>query len=345
MKAQLIYNPVAGPHDVTNELAGVLAYLESCGWEVTLRKTLGPGDATTYAREAVAQHCDMAVAVGGDGTLGEVVNGLAGSNCTLGTLPVGTGNVWANMIGLPLSPSREHSVLLDAARVLVEGKVHQIDLGKAGERYFLLWTGIGFDAQIAHDIEPYREMRRSLGNLTYFVTAAAVTTVLRGTRMTVVIDGKAMRQRFLLIVVTNAQLYGSSWRLAPQARLDDGLLDVYLFKGSSGLDAWRHYFMILLGKHRHDPKVETYRARRIEIRGAKTMPLHIDGEPTGYTPVTITVVPRALRVIVPAWASGTLFQEGSLETQKQASLARQIAERLRYQRERWQTGSKRYESS
>lgn len=334
MKAQLIYNPVAGQRVADAELDDVLSLLRSRGWEVNLRRTLGPGDATTYAREAVANHYDVAVAVGGDGTLGEVATGLAHSDCALGVLPTGTGNVWAHMLGLPLWTPHSRSALLDAARVLVEGQVREVDLGKAGERYFLLWTGIGFDAQVAQGIEPYREVRRNLGNLTYYVTALAISVGLRGTRMTVVIDGRAIRQRVLLIIVSNVQLYGSSWRLAPQAQLDDGILDVYIFKGGSMLDAIRHAIMLGAGKHLRDPKVETYRARRVEIRGEKSLPLHMDGDPVSRTPVTITVAPKALRVIVPSWASGSLFEGSDQEAMEELPLAQRIAQRLRYERER-----------
>jgi YegS/Rv2252/BmrU family lipid kinase len=245
------------------------------------------------------------------------------------------------MLGLPLWTPRSRSALLDCARVLIEGQVREVDLGKAGERYFLLWTGIGFDAQVAEGIEPYREVRRNLGNLTYYVTAFALSVGMRGTRMTVVIDGRAIRQRVLLVLVTNIQLYGSSWRVAPQAQLNDGLLDVYIFKGGSMLDVVRHAVRIVSGRHLRDSKVETYPARRVEIRGERSLPLHMDGDPVGHTPVTITVVPKALRVIVPSWASGSLFGEGGAATETELPPARRIAQRLQYERERTRESGER----
>jgi len=335
MKAMLIFNPAAGQRDVRDELDEVIAYLRACGWEIILRQTMGPGDATTYAREAAANRFDVALAVGGDGTLGQVASGLVGSECALGVLPVGTGNVWAHMMGLPVWTPVYRTALLDSARALVSGQVRRVDMGKAGDRYFILWSGIGFDAQVAREIEPLREIRRSFGNVTYLVTSIALSLGLRGTRMTVTIDGKAFRQRVLLIVVSNAQLYGSSWMLAPQAQLDDGLLDVYIFKGGNTLDIFRHLFMVLLGKHQQDPKMEIYRARSVTIRGERSFPLHTDGDPAGNTPVTITVAPKALNVIVPSSASGSLFEGGAPDAKAALSLAQRIAERLRYERERW----------
>jgi YegS/Rv2252/BmrU family lipid kinase len=336
MQVLLIYNPVAGQRDVAADLERVIAFLRAQGWQVTLRKTLGQGDATTYAREAAAQGYDMAVAVGGDGTIGEVASGLVESQCTLGVLPVGTGNVWAHMLGLPVWTPLYREALLEAAQVLVAGQAHEVDLGLANGRYFMLWAGVGFDAQVAHDIEPHREMRRSLGNILYVVTALVSTLSLRGTRATITIDGQSYRQRILMAVVSNAQLYGPSLTIAPGAQLDDGLLDVYVFKGANTLDIFRHLFLIMAGKHTHDSRVDTYLARSVHLRSARPLPLHLDGDPHGYTPLRITVVPRAVRVVVPTWASSSLFEEGQSAGQA-PSLAERIASRLRLERERLRT--------
>ncbi|MHB1294951.1 MAG: diacylglycerol/lipid kinase family protein [Anaerolineae bacterium] len=340
MKALLIYNPVAGQRDTHSDLAEVIAMLRSKGWDVTLRETRGAGDATTYAREAVAGHYDMAVAVGGDGTLGEVAAGLAHSECTLGVLPVGTGNVWAHMLGLPLWTPWYRTALMDAAQVLVEGETHHIDLGKVGERYFVLWTGVGFDAAVAHGVEPHREVRRSLGNLTYLVTSIALGLGLRGTRMTVIIDGKAFRQRILLVIIANVQLYGGSIRVAPHAQLDDGMLDVYVFKGETLLDLLRHLVNIVAGRHQNDAKVNAYRASRVEIRGERSLPLHLDGEPAGHTPVVIEVAPRALHVVTPRGVSTSLFEGGAAA--KDLSVAERIVDRLRFERARLRTEGERW---
>ena len=340
MRVHLIHNPVAGPRDVINDLGEVVAYLRAQGWELTLRNTLGPGDAVTYAREAVINHCDMVVAVGGDGTLGEVATGLAGSDCVLGILPVGTGNVWAHMLRFPIWSPVNRTALMDAAKILVEGRVRAVDLGRVGERYFMLWLGVGFDAQVARDVEPHRDIRRGFGNLAYAVSALAQATVFRGTRVTVVVDQQVVRQRAIVIIVANAQLYGPSWRLAPHAQLDDGLLDIYIFKGSSTLDLARHVGLLLLGRHLGHPKIESYRGRRIEIRGSASLPFHLDGDPAGRTPVSIDVVPKALRVLVPNRASGSLF-EGESAEDDEPTLPRRMIEHLRSERERWRSGRER----
>ncbi|MHB9034801.1 MAG: diacylglycerol/lipid kinase family protein, partial [Anaerolineae bacterium] len=333
-KVQLIHNPMAGQRDLTEAISEVVSYLGEQGWEVTIRRTMGSGDATTYAREAVVNNYDMAIAVGGDGTFGEVATGLAHSDVTLGLIPVGTGNVWAHMLNMPTWSPLNRSALLEGAQVLVKGKVRRIDLGKVGGRYFALYAGIGLDAALAHQVEPHRDMRRSFGNLMYFVAAASLGMSLRGSRMTVVIDGQVTRQRVLMVMVTNVPVYGAIW-VAPQAKLDDGYLDVYIFKGENALDAISHAIKMTFGAHRGDPRIETYRAQKIEIYGDKHLPIQVDGDPLGITPATITVEPRALSVLVPAATSDGLFNGAANSSPGYYTLMQRILETLRAEPEKW----------
>jgi diacylglycerol kinase (ATP) len=341
MKVLLIYNPVAGPRDVADDLAYVLSFLQEQGWEVTLRQTFGPGDATTYAREAAASGYDMVIAAGGDGTLGETATGLAHSDCILGVLPIGTGNVWAHMVGIPVWTPAQRNALQDAARLIVESQPHYIDLGKAGERYFVLWAGAGFDAQVAHNVEPHREVRRAFGQLSYVVTALVQALSLRGTRVSIEVDDVLHRRRALMIVVTNIPLYGQAWRLAPQAQLDDGELEVYIFKGSKTIDALRQFVLLVLGRHREDASVDVYSGRRIRVRAEKRLPLHLDGDPAGYTPLTVEVIPKALRVVIPSSANRSMFREGDFYGEESPSLAERLAAYWREERSRLQQEGER----
>ncbi|MFP3895451.1 MAG: diacylglycerol/lipid kinase family protein [Anaerolineales bacterium] len=308
MNLRLVYNPVAGQHDVEEPLRQVVNFLESQGSEVSVSRTRESGDAAAYARAAADEGSDIVVAVGGDGTLGEVATGLARSNSALGVLPVGTGNVWAHMLGIPVWTPNHRSALLEAAHILVEGKRVPIDLGQVEDRYFVLWTGVGFDAQIAHEVEPQRELRRQLGNLAYFISALSLGLQLRGTRTTISVDGDTVQQRAILVLVTNVQFYGGTWRVAPQAKLDDGLLEVYVFKGGNALDVARHVISVLQGKQLEDPEIDVYRGKQITVQGEETLPVHVDGDPSGYTPVTISVASKALQVIVPSQGCESLFE-------------------------------------
>ncbi len=318
MRALVVYNPAAGHRDAAGDLENAAALLTSHGWQVTVRHTHGHGDAAAIAKEGAQAGYEMVVAAGGDGTLGQVATGLAHSDSILGLLPVGTGNVWARNLGIPFWTPTSRSALSKAADILVNGSVHTMDLGQIDERYFVLHSGIGFDAQITQDVEVRRETLRNLRNVGYVMATISMAFSLRGTRVTITIDGRTIRERAIMILVCNSQYYAGSFCVAPRARLDDGMLDVYVFKGGNTIDTFAHIFKLFLGKHLRDPKVEVYQAREIEIRSDKTLPVQVDGDPLGHTPVSVAVAPRALKVVVPASASASLFQDpadGSINTQ------------------------------
>jgi YegS/Rv2252/BmrU family lipid kinase len=308
--AMLIFNPAAGARDVRREVGQVIAFLEERDWRVDLRETRGATDATTFAREAATLDKGTVLVVGGDGTINEVVNGLVGSEVAVGLLPAGTGNVWAMEMRLPIpGPIRWHT-LVDATKSLVEGEVRPIDLGRVNDRYFLLWGGVGLDAQVTHRMEPRTRTAKKLGALAYGITAFLVAKDFRGTRTRVVADGQKIRTRSMLIIISNAQLYARIARVASRACLDDGLLDVCVFKGSGLPMTLLHVIHILTERHLQDPRVAYIQARRVTIETRRPMLVQVDGDTIGTTPVTFEAVPRALRIIVPPEVPPWLFVGG-----------------------------------
>lgn len=303
MKAVVIHNPAAGrsriggmfgPNDGPEQLALALSYLSGHGWIVRLAETLGRGDATTHARQAVAEGADAVIVAGGDGSINEAVQALARSGTALAVLPCGTGNVWAREIGLPLHD------LPAAARALAGGAVRTVDLGMAGDRFFLMWAGIGFDASVVKDLEELEpELKRRWGMGAFIVRGAAVAMGFMGSRLEYRIDGRRIRRRTIMAVLSNGSLYAAYLRIAPGARLDDGLLDFYIFKGGDVLATARHFAGLVAGQHVRDPEVEYFTVRRMEVRGRGAMPVHTDGEYAGQTPMEFRVAPGALNVIVP----------------------------------------------
>ncbi len=323
MELLLIQNPVAGQHEIGAELDNLRLYLDRLGWHTSLVQTTGAGDAARFAEKAVKTGADMVIAVGGDGTLGEVCSGVAGSDCPVGLLPVGTGNVWARQLGIPYWTPLAQNALMDAARMLVDGQLRSVDLGTVHDRRFLLWCGVGFDAQVAAEVEPHRDLRRSFGNITYAVAIAAMSLSMRGERVTLRIDQRVMRQRIIMALVSNAKFYGGSVSVAPQARLDDGLLDVLVFRGNNNLDIIRHVGMVVSGHQELDPKLEVYRAREIVIEGDNPIPIHVDGDPQGSTPVMISVEPRCLSIVTPNNVAPGLFEYAPIMTTKDYASRRQ----------------------
>jgi len=251
VKAQLIYNARAGQLDERRDLEKAVHYLEEQRWQVSWRETHGPSDATTYAREATAQGCPVAIAAGGDGTVGEVVNGLVGSDTALGVLPIGTSNVWAKEVGIPSAPYLLHPQvraslgvgapwLLQAARVLVEGQRVRVDVGRVNDRHFLLWAGVGLDARVTEEMEQKPQVKQRLGRLAFYLAGVYTALGYRGVRAEVLVDDSRVTRRMILAVISNIQLYGGVVRISPLAQLDDGLLDVCIFQGRGVLSTARH---------------------------------------------------------------------------------------------------------
>jgi diacylglycerol kinase (ATP) len=307
MRAKLIVNPKSGPWDVRRELSAVLNYLEGQDWRTVLHQTARPGEATRLAAEARDQKFDAVLVVGGDGTINEVVNGLAESSVALGVLPAGTGNAWAKELGLPTRSPLHPMPLLDSVRSLIPGTIRCIDLGRANSRYFLQWTGIGLDAEVTYAMEPRTRTQRRLGVVAYFIAGLAAAANMVGTRTRIWIDDRRIYRRSILVVVSNSQLYGGRVRIATDARLDDGLLDIDVFAGTGFGSSLRTAMGVITGLHVHDPRHSLYRGRIIRVETEKPMPVHVDGEPYGTTPFECQVVPHALTVLVPRSARSDLF--------------------------------------
>lgn len=305
----LIYNPTAGPRgELRRDLDRVVGYLDERGWRVATRATRKPGDATELARVAVAARIKAVLVAGGDGTVHEVVNGLVGSDTAMGVLPVGTGNVWAKEIGLPTMGLTQPDRLLAAARMLVDGEVRWVDVGRVGDRYFLNSAGVGIDASVAAQVEPRTRTAKQLGGVVpYLVAGLSIARDFRGIRSTVVIDGHTVRTTVLLVVVANIQLYGGVVKMTPEARLDDGLLDVRIFKGMGPSWVFRHVAGVFTHRHLRDPMVSHCQGRCVTILTTEPIPVQLDGEPVGTTPISIEVVPRSLRVLVPRDGPADLF--------------------------------------
>ncbi|MFN8485141.1 MAG: diacylglycerol kinase family protein [Anaerolineae bacterium] len=314
MNVHVIQNPMAGHAGATGDIEAALRLLRDSGWRLTVHETQAPGDTTRLAATAALEGADAVVTIGGDGSLSEAANGLAGTDTALGLIPMGTGNVWAAQLGLIQVPTLIHRPdPISAARALVSSQRKDIDLGVASsggyEKYFMLWAGIGLDAAITQVIETEaKPVKRRFGQVAYIYAAVRPVLEARGTRVKLRIDGKPHRHRVMFMVVTNIQYYAGTY-LAPEAQADDGLFDVFLFDGDSWVDTLRHVAQIALRRHQEDPTVETFRAREVEILADESLAVHLDGDPFVRTPLRIRVAPRALTVLLPASAPVDLFSD------------------------------------
>ncbi|MBX0328455.1 diacylglycerol kinase family lipid kinase [Oscillochloris sp. ZM17-4] len=308
MRTRLIFNPAAGNAEANEgELSAAAAVWRERGWQVELTPTAGPSDGRRLAREAADAGYDLVVAAGGDGTINDVINGLAGSRTALATLPLGTMNVWARELRLPLQPRA-------AAAAMLSWQVRPIDLGRAGDRYFLLMAGIGFDAAITAGVGA--DEKRRFGALAYVLRGIEQAMRVRGSRTRIQIDGRTISGRVLMVVVGNSQLYGGLVKITHRASIDDGLLDVCVIRGDNGLSALRHLIAILRRRYSHDPEIEYYRARSVHVTARPRLPVQVDGDAIGQTPMTFTVAPRALRALLPPDLPEDLAQQPSSSAER-----------------------------
>lgn len=331
MQAELIYNPSGGQVVIRHELDHVIAFLGSRGWSITRRETGSLSQATELAHDAADRGVDVVVAAGGDGTVNAVANGLVNTDTALGVLPVGTTNSWALQMGIPalnpvfpgtqaarlvagleeritrpLPASLHRKVLLNAARVLVEGVTAATDVGEVSGRYFLISTGIGLEAAIVGSIS--LKEKRALGSWAYVLTAIESAYRYTGADVRLRLDGTDLTVSTPLIVVTNIQLYGGMAAVGPKACVNDGRLDVCILKGEGFLTFVQYAMKILTHRHLSDPKVNYYQCREIVVESAPPLPVHVDGDAFSTTPVTIHAVPSALKVIVPRRLPANLFR-------------------------------------
>lgn len=249
-----------------------------------------PGESVELARRLAQDGYSTIVAAGGDGTVNEVVNGIAGLDVTLGILPMGTMNVFACELGLP-----PHQ-LEQCWDIIREGFTRSIDLAIANDQYFVQLAGIGLDALAVKETDLM--VRKTIGPISY-IWAAAQIIGRPAPRLEICFDDlETMGGCFVL--VGNGRLYGGSLPFFRDAKNDDGLLDVLVFKHQGYLDIIRYLQGVLVGNHVDFADIEYRQIRSLRVISDRSIPVEIDGEVTFHTPVHFRVGPYKVRVHVPS---------------------------------------------
>lgn len=282
MKGGLTTNQITEPD--------VRAAMAAAGLGDELFVTESIEQARRLTREAAAYGYDIVVAAGGDGTVGTIARELLGRETALGVLPLGSVMNIARMLEIP----RE---LDAAAAVIASGERRAIDIGLANGKVFYEGGSVGLNAAV------FREAQLvDAGH--YPALFAALWTLLRyrPSRMIIRLDSGVITTRALAVTISNGPYTGLGFTVAPNARLDDGLLDVCVFSRFSRTELIRHFRSIAFGRRQYSPKVRSFRSARVQIDGVHPLPCRADAEDLGMTPVTYQVRPGALNVIVPARA-------------------------------------------
>jgi diacylglycerol kinase (ATP) len=233
---------------------------------------------------------DRVIVGGGDGTLHSSVQVLVESGLPLGIIPLGTANNLARTLGIPSDPE-------GACALIAAGHRRRIDLGWVNGRYFCTTASVGLSVQITGELSP--GAKRRWGPVAYALAAIKVLRRSRPFRAEISWEGGSRQTRTVQIVVGNGRHYGAALAVAPDAAIDDARLDLYSLEVNHWWDLVKLAPFLKWGTHVHREEVEALRARTIEIRTRRPMPIDVDGEIGSETPATLKIVPRALEVFVP----------------------------------------------
>jgi YegS/Rv2252/BmrU family lipid kinase len=302
VKALLVHNPTAGGGRAGRLLADLTERLAAGGVEADRHQTRSLEDARLAAREAAGAY-DAVVAMGGDGTVGACAAGLAdagpgepGVMAALGVIPAGGGNDAARSLGLPSGDP------LAAAGLLARLRRRPADLATVAGRTYLNVAGAGFDSEVN------RVANQRLGwagNRPRYVGAVLAELVVgRTAAFELVLDGRAVPVVGWLVAVANGPSYGGGMRVAPQASLDDGLLDVVVIGEIGKLEFLRTFPKVFSGRHVEHPAVAVHRAARVDLDADRPLAVYADGEPAGTLPATFQVRPAAIAVLAADPAPG-----------------------------------------
>lgn len=281
----VILNPAARSERAKRQRARV----EAVAGDSVICATSRSGEAEALARRAAQEGFERIVAAGGDGTIHEVVNGLAGTDAALGLLPLGTMNVFATELGLPT-----HNLGL-CWNIIAEGNTRLVDLPRANAKHFVQLAGVGLDAQVVK--ETSLAFKRSFGPLSYLIQAAQIAARVPP-RLEIESENASIDEGSF-VLVGNGRLYGGPFPFFKQAVIDDGLLDVIVFKRLGYLEIIRYLQNVLFSSEIRAPEIEYFQTRHLRVTSDQAVPVELDGELVGNCPVEFRVQQRSLRVLVP----------------------------------------------
>jgi diacylglycerol kinase (ATP) len=286
----VIFNPVAGMRRAAL-LWRVLDVLVANGVRIELAETHRAGHAEALARDAAGSGAPMVVAAGGDGTIGEVANGLLGSATRLGIIPLGTANVVAHEMSLPFEPRAVAAALaFGRTRPLWPGVMRGIE----GSRLFVQMLGVGFDARVVHQLPV--PLKRAFGRAAYALQTLRELALYPFPPIHVRLDGQETQAAS--IIVSKGRLYGGRFLLAPDACSAEPGFSVALFDHAGPFPTLLYGAALPLNMLNRAPGVRHVRARQIDFIGNERIPAQADGDAAGWTPFSVTDAPSAIPIVV-----------------------------------------------
>jgi len=301
VRTKVIVNPVAGARSTRRKWPIISRLLERIGLTFDFNYTEGVGHAMELARIAASDGYRYLVAVGGDGTVNEVANGILhstnASTTTLGVVSTGTGSDFARSAGLARDYTTACANLTSSKRLTIDvGLVEYQRDGKRQERFFVNSAGVGFDAAVVKETE---RLPKFFGGTIPYVAGMLRTLVsYKNKDIVLKVGDEVERHRVLNVAVANGNYCGGGMRIAPEAKLDDRLLDVVIIGDMGKLELLKEFPTVYKGTHINHPKVSMRKATNVSIESAEPMLVYADGEMLGECPASFRVVPAALSLVV-----------------------------------------------
>jgi diacylglycerol kinase (ATP) len=297
MKSRLIVNPVSGTDSAPDYLRTINERLRAAAGDLDIVMTVAAGDATGVARRSVLEGYERLFVAGGDGTLNEVLNGVAGvegglASVTFGLIPLGTGNDFADALGLPEDVEA-------ATGILLEGRTVGVDVGVMNDRFFVNVSAGGFIAEVSDAVNP--RLKSIAGKLAYLVGGAQVLLDYEavGLRLRASTGGETFEREMgmEMFAVCNSRMVGGGRMIAPDAVIDDGLLDVCVVEAMPTAEFLALLTRVSGGDHLEDERVTYVRASELELRFDRTVKVNTDGEVLEADACLYRVLPRAARFL------------------------------------------------
>ncbi|MET3683184.1 diacylglycerol kinase (ATP) [Alkalibacillus flavidus] len=291
-RARLIYNPTSGREAMRKALPDVLERLEQAGFETSAHATTGEGCAKDAAVVACQREFDVIIAAGGDGTVNEVVDGMARQSYrpALGVIPMGTTNDFARAIGVP----RDVHAALD---IILNGFTKKLDIGQANDKHFMNIAGGGKLTELTYEVPS--KLKTAIGQLAYYLKGIEMLPSIRPTHMKIDYDGQVYEGDTMLFLIANTNSIGGFEKLAPEAEMDDGYFDLLIMKATNIAELVMIANKALRGNHIHDDHIIFTRAQSITVESDEDVQLNLDGEHGGQLPGTFTNLYRHIEFFLP----------------------------------------------
>jgi YegS/Rv2252/BmrU family lipid kinase len=290
MRAWFIVNPIARKAVSKRRIEKFKRQMERGDLFLEVFEASEASEARKIAAEARDKSVDLVISGGGDGTIHEIINGIVGSQTALGIIPMGTGNVLAWELGIPLNIKK-------AFKVLLKGRRRKIDLCKCNGHYFSCMAGIGFDAQVIKELNP--RLKDILGAMAYPLGALHTLTHYNLPEISVTFKDAEKEIKGFIVIVCNTKHYGGKYMICPDAAIDDGWLDVCVLQKKDIFTVIKAGLAVLMEQPPPRKNISFYKAKSLTVASSGEVPVQIDGDFIGMTPVTFDIIPRALTVIVP----------------------------------------------